>query len=574
MAEQITNPPDLSTQMPCRTSGSVGINNPKNLQGLARLFSVQERDITFSHLLPKFVPSSYRAMNKEVRVRFAPSPTGALHIGGVRTALYNYLFARKHGGKMLLRIEDTDQTRFVEGAEKYIQEALAWVGIELDESPWVGGPHSPYRQSERKPMYMQYALRLVEEGKAYYAFDTSEELDAMRKRLEAAKVASPAYNAITRAQMKNSLTLPEDEVKARLAKGDPYVIRIKVPRKEEIRFNDLIRGWVMVHSSTLDDKVLMKSDGMPTYHLANIVDDHLMEISHVIRGEEWLPSAPLHVLLYRYLGWEETMPQFAHLPLLLKPDGNGKLSKRDGDMHGFPVFPLEWKNPETGEMVRGFREDGYLSEAMVNFLALLGWNPGHNQELFTMEELIKEFSLEKINKSGAKFDINKAKWFNQHYLKLKPESYLAEKLIQGLKEKGISCSEGKAIKIGNLLKERVTFDKDLANEALFFFEAPKAFSEEAVKAKWSGEAGAIAQELAQKISSVAVFQAEELKHLTHQLIEEKGYKLGKIMPAIRMLVTGATSGPDLMEILEVLGKEEVSHRLKRGLEMISQNVTA
>lgn len=513
-------------------------------------------------------------MEREVRVRFAPSPTGALHIGGVRTALYNYLFARKHGGKMLLRIEDTDQTRFVPGAEDYIQEALKWVGIELDESPWTGGPNAPYRQSERKPSYMQYALRLVEEGKAYYAFDTSEELDAMRKRLEAAKVVSPAYNAITRAQMKNSLTLPEDEVKAKLASGEPYVIRIKVPRKEEIRFHDLIRGWVMVHSSTLDDKVLMKSDGMPTYHLANIVDDHLMNISHVIRGEEWLPSAPTHVLLYRYLGWETTMPQFAHLPLLLKPDGNGKLSKRDGDMHGFPVFPLEWKNPESGDPVRGFREDGYLPEAVVNFLALLGWNPGNNQETFTMEELIKEFSLEKINKSGAKFDINKAKWFNQHYLKQKPDAYLAEKLTSGLAEKKITVAPEKAEKIVHLLKERVVFDKELAGEALFFFEAPSSFSEEAIKAKWSTEAATVAHELLSKIPSLPDFSAAEVKHLAHQIIEEKGYKLGKVMPAVRLLLTGATSGPDLMEIMEVLGKEEVLQRLKTGLEKVSQLATA
>ena len=509
-------------------------------------------------------------MEREVRVRFAPSPTGALHIGGVRTALYNYLFARKMGGKMLLRIEDTDQTRFVGFAENYIQEALAWVGIELDESPWVDGPNAPYRQSERKPMYMQYAQKLVDDGKAYYAFDTSEELEAMRKRLEAAKVASPAYNSITRVQMKNSLTLPEDEVKAKLAAGEPYVIRLKVPRKEEIRLNDLIRGWVMVHSSTIDDKVLMKSDGMPTYHLANVVDDHLMDISHVIRGEEWLPSAPLHVLLYRYLGWEETMPAFAHLPLLLKPDGNGKLSKRDGDMFGFPVFPLEWKNPEGGEMVRGFREDGYLPEAMLNFLAMLGWNPGNNQEMFTMEELINEFSLEKINKSGAKFDINKAKWFNQQYLKQKPDSFLAASLLKGLKEKGINCSVEKAIKIGNLLKERVLFDNELATEAMFFFEAPKTFAQETVNAKWSAEAATLTKELLDRIPSLTSFFAADVKHLAHEIIEEKGYKLGKVMPAVRMVLTGATSGPDLMEIIEVLGKEEVLARLMNGLKELEK----
>ncbi|TAH24220.1 MAG: glutamate--tRNA ligase, partial [Cytophagales bacterium] len=360
-----------------------------------------------------------------VRVRFAPSPTGPLHIGGVRTALYNFLLARKTGGKMILRIEDTDQTRFVPGAEEYIKEALAWIGIELDESPWVGGPHAPYRQSERKPMYMQYAMQLIESGNAYYAFDTAEELDEMRKRLEAAKVPDPKYNSITRMQMKNSITMPEDEVKAWLDAGKPYVIRLKVPRKEEVRINDLIRGWVMVHSSTLDDKVLMKSDGMPTYHLANVVDDYLMKITHVIRGEEWLPSAPTHVLLYKFLGWESSMPQFAHLPLLLKPDGNGKLSKRDGDMGGYPVFPIEWNDQATGAVFMGFRESGYLPEATLNFLSLLGWNPGTQEEIFSLENLIQAFTVERIGKSGSKFDIQKAKWFNQEYLKMMSNETMA-----------------------------------------------------------------------------------------------------------------------------------------------------
>ena len=328
-------------------------------------------------------------MENEVRVRFAPSPTGPLHIGGVRTALYNYLFAKNQGGKMILRIEDTDQTRFVPGAEEYIQKSLGWVGIELDESPWNPGEYGPYRQSERKPMYMDYAKKLVEDGHAYYAFDTSEELDAMRERLKAARVASPQYNAITRTTMKNSLTLPADDVAKRLENGDPYVIRLKVPHKEEVRLNDMVRGWVMVHSSAIDDKVIMKSDGMPTYHLANVVDDHLMKITHVIRGEEWLPSAPLHVLLYKYLGWEKDMPQFAHLPLILKPDGNGKLSKRDGDKLGFPVFPLNWTDPASGNLTQGFKESGYLPETMTNFLSLLGWSSGSNEELFTLEELCK-----------------------------------------------------------------------------------------------------------------------------------------------------------------------------------------
>lgn len=356
----------------------------------------------------------------EVRVRFAPSPTGALHIGGVRTALYNYLLARKLKGTMILRIEDTDQNRFVPGAEDYIRKSLEWVGIRIDEGVGPGGPFAPYRQSERKAIYKQYAQQLIDSGAAYYAFDTEEELDAMRERLKNAGVAIQQYNSITRMEMRNSLTLPPDEVKSLIDSGTPCVIRLKVPRKEEVRLNDLIRGWVMVHSSQIDDKVLMKSDGMPTYHLANVVDDYLMKITHVIRGEEWLPSAPLHVLLYKFLGWEKQMPQFAHLPLLLKPDGNGKLSKRDADRLGFPIFPLTWTDPETGETTIGYKEAGYLPEAFINFLAFLGWNPGTPQEIFSLEELINEFSLERINKAGARFDILKAQWYNQHYLKQKP----------------------------------------------------------------------------------------------------------------------------------------------------------
>ena len=341
---------------------------------------------------------------RPVRVRFAPSPTGPLHIGGVRTALYNYLLARKHGGTMILRIEDTDQNRFVPGAEQYIMESLKWVGIEIDEGIEQGGPHAPYRQSERKPMYAQYAYDMIEKGFAYYAFDTEEDIEQMRKRLEASKM-QPAYDSVSRMSMKNSITLPADEVKMRLDRGDNYVIRIKLPRKEEVRFHDVIRGWVVVNTSTMDDKVLLKGDGMPTYHLANVVDDYLMGISHVIRGEEWLPSAPLHVMLYRYLGWEDVMPEFAHLPLLLKPEGNGKLSKRDGDRLGFPVFPLQWTDPKTNEVSSGYKESGYYPEAVTNMLALLGWHPSGNQEMFSMEELISEFSLERVSKSGAKFDL-------------------------------------------------------------------------------------------------------------------------------------------------------------------------
>jgi glutamyl-tRNA synthetase len=427
-------------------------------------------------------------MNREVRVRFAPSPTGALHIGGVRTALYNYLFAKKMGGKFLLRIEDTDQTRFVPGAEDYIKESLEWLGISPVESPWNPGDCGPYRQSERKSMYMQYALDLVEKGHAYYAFDTSEELEAMRERLTAARVVQPQYNSITRTQMKNSLTLSEDEVKARLSSGEHYVIRIKIPRNEEVRLNDMIRGWVMVNSSTLDDKVLMKSDGMPTYHLANIVDDHLMKITHVIRGEEWLPSAPLHVLLYRYFGWEDTMPQFAHLPLLLKPDGNGKLSKRDGDKLGFPVFPLDWTDPFSGEKSSGFREQGYLPDAFLNFLAFLGWNPGDERELFTLEELVEAFTVERIGKSGTKFDIAKAKWYNEQYLKTKPTSELAAFLIADAKKEGVDVPSDKIDSIVTLVKDRVTFPAELWKESRFIIVAPGSFDEEIASKKWNTDA--------------------------------------------------------------------------------------
>jgi len=513
-------------------------------------------------------------MSQEVRVRFAPSPTGALHIGGVRTALYNYLFAKKMGGKMLLRIEDTDQTRFVPGAEDYIMKSLDWVGIKIDEGVREGGPHAPYRQSERKPMYMDYALQLVKEGNAYYAFDTAEELDAMRKRLEAARVASPAYNSITRAQMKNSLTLPEDEVKRKLEAGDPYVIRLKVPRKDEIRINDLVRGWVMVHSSAIDDKVLMKSDGMPTYHLANVVDDHLMKITHVIRGEEWLPSAPLHVLLYKFLGWESTMPQFAHLPLLLKPDGNGKLSKRDADAGGFPIFPLEWKDPNTGDTAMGFREQGYLSEAMVNFLAFLGWNPGTQQELFSMEELIQTFTIERIGKSGTKFDINKAKWFNQQYMKAKSNGDLSVFLLNDLKNNGIHCDQNKAEKIVEQLRERVVFAKDLWNDGKYFFIAPTVYDESVVNAKWTSEAIKIITEFNIELEKQTTISAPEAKKLFEEVLNKNGVKMGKVLQALRLALTGVGAGPDLMNIIEIIGKEEAVSRINQAIVALNNKVVA
>jgi glutamyl-tRNA synthetase len=511
-------------------------------------------------------------MENKVRVRFAPSPTGALHIGGVRTALYNYLFAKKTGGDMLLRIEDTDQTRFVPGAEEYIFESLAWVGIGIDEGVQQGGPYGPYRQSERKSMYMQYARQLVDAGKAYYAFDTPDELDAMRERLKEAKVASQQYNSITRNQMKNSLTLPEAEVKDRLASGEPYVIRLKVPRKEEVRLNDMIRGWVMVHSSTIDDKVLMKSDGMPTYHLANVVDDHLMKITHVIRGEEWLPSAPLHVLLYRAFGWEDTMPQFAHLPLLLKPDGNGKLSKRDADSLGFPIFPLDWNGIDykTGEPAfsQGFREAGYLPEALINFLAFLGWNPGTTQELFTMDELIEAFSIERVGKAGVKFDISKAKWYNQQYLRAKPESELAQYLLNALKEKDIACSQEKALKISHVMKERATFPSDIWTDVNYFFTAPATYDEQIIQTKWTPEASSILSDFKDALISVPQLTADTVKGTLQSVLDKHGVKIGKVMQALRVAITGVGAGPDLMQIMEILGKDETTTRLQNALNKI------
>ncbi|MBC7486718.1 MAG: glutamate--tRNA ligase [Cytophagaceae bacterium] len=506
--------------------------------------------------------------SSNVRVRFAPSPTGALHIGGVRTALYNYFYARKMGGQMLLRIEDTDQNRFVPGAEEYIKKALKWIGIVIDEGPDNPGACGPYRQSERKPMYREYAQKLIDEGNAYYAFDTEEELNAMRDRLKAAKVASPQYNAITRATMKNSLTLPEDEVKARLANGDQYVIRLKVPRKEEVRLNDLVRGWVMVHSSAIDDKVLMKSDGMPTYHLANVVDDHLMSITHVIRGEEWLPSAPLHVLLYKFLGWESTMPQFAHLPLLLKPDGEGKLSKRDADLQGFPVFPLEWKDPATGDISKGFKEEGYLSEALLNFLAFLGWNPGNNEEIFSMDQLIESFSIERIGKSGTKFDIAKAKWYNQHYLRLKPTSELVAYLESDLKKHGVTTSAD-LTKIVDLLKERIVFPTDLFTECQFFFERPKVYDQKVIETKWNSEAVTVIEVFAAALAQLpSTPDGPTAKALFQQVLDEKAVKMGKVMQALRVALTGNGAGPDLMEIISILGKDEAVGRLQQAVSVL------
>lgn len=510
---------------------------------------------------------------EEVRVRFAPSPTGALHIGGVRTALYNYLLARKMNGKMILRIEDTDQNRFVPGAEDYIQRSLEWVGIEIDEGVGLGGPHAPYRQSERKEIYKQYAQQLIDSGAAYYAFDTEEELDAMRERLKAAGVAIQQYNSITRMEMRNSLTLKPAEVKELMAAGTPYVIRLKVPRKEEVRLNDLIRGWVMVHSSQIDDKVLMKSDGMPTYHLANVVDDYLMKISHVIRGEEWLPSAPLHVLLYKFLGWEKVMPQFAHLPLLLKPDGNGKLSKRDADRLGFPIFPLTWQDPETKEVAIGYREAGYLPEAFVNFLAFLGWNPGTTQEIFSMDELIREFTLERINKAGARFDILKAQWYNQHYLRQKPLRELVGFLQQSLKAESIECTDEKASRIVSLLQDRVTFPQDFWQQGQYFFRAPQVYDEAVVAKRWNADAVAVFTAYKERIQSLEQFDSNVAKTTLEEVTAAAGIQTGKVLQALRLVITGLGGGPDLMVIMEVIGKNEVIRRIEHALKTLKAKVS-
>ena len=501
---------------------------------------------------------------RPVRVRFAPSPTGPLHIGGVRTALYNYLLARKHGGTMILRIEDTDQNRFVPGAEQYIMESLKWVGIEIDEGIEQGGPHAPYRQSERKPMYAQYAYDMIEKGFAYYAFDTEEDIEQMRKRLEASKM-QPAYDSVSRMSMKNSITLPADEVKMRLDRGDNYVIRIKLPRKEEVRFHDVIRGWVVVNTSTMDDKVLLKGDGMPTYHLANVVDDYLMGISHVIRGEEWLPSAPLHVMLYRYLGWEDVMPEFAHLPLLLKPEGNGKLSKRDGDRLGFPVFPLQWTDPKTNEVSSGYKESGYYPEAVTNMLALLGWHPSGNQEMFSMEELIAEFSLERVSKSGAKFDLQKALWFNQQYLQQKPLNEQYEILKPLIDAKGYDTCQEYVEQVVVLMREKVQFVKDVVEEGYYFFEAPKQYDEEVVRKKWKAETNTHILGLAQAFEGLAAdANAEAYENSFKGYCETAGIKTGEVLQPLRVAVSGAPMGPPIWEMIALIGRDFVLPRLREA----------
>ena len=500
-------------------------------------------------------------MSREVRVRFAPSPTGPLHMGGVRTALYNYLFARHHGGKMILRIEDTDSQRFVPGAEDYIIESLKWCGIEIDEGVGIGGPHAPYRQSERREIYLKYAKQLVEAGWAYYAFDTSEELEVLRKEAEE-KGETFAYNYSVREKLPTSLSLSAEEVEERIARGDIWVIRFKMPENEVVEMDDLIRGHVKVNTSTLDDKVLYKSaDALPTYHLANIVDDHLMEISHVIRGEEWLPSLPLHYLLYKAFGWQETQPQFAHLPLLLKPTGGGKLSKRDGDKMGFPVFPLFWTSPTTGETAHGYREDGYFPEAFVNMLALLGWNPGTEQELFSMDELVAGFSLDRVSKSGARFQPDKAKWFNAQYMHRKSDAELAVLYQPILREHGIEVSDEVAGKVAGIMKERATFIGDLWDLTSYFFVAPTEYEEKQARKYWKGNNPAILAEVREVLAGIDDFSLENTEKIVHAWIESKGYGMGQVMNTLRLALVGAGKGPGMYDVTAFLGKEECLKRI-------------
>lgn len=505
---------------------------------------------------------------RRVRVRFAPSPTGALHIGGVRTALYNYLFARQHGGDLIFRIEDTDSNRFVPGAEEYILESFRWLGIPFDEGVSFGGEHGPYRQSERRDIYKKYVQVLLDNGKAYMAFDTPQELEAKRQ-----EKANFQYDASTRGEMRNSLTLPADEVQRLVDEGHQYVVRFKIEPGEDVHVNDLIRGDVVINSSILDDKVLYKSaDQLPTYHLANIVDDHLMEVSHVIRGEEWLPSAPLHVLLYRAFGWEDTMPQFAHLPLLLKPEGNGKLSKRDGDRLGFPVFPLEWHDPKTGEVSSGYREAGYLPEAVINFLALLGWNPGNDQELMSMDELVKLFDLGRCSKAGAKFDYKKGIWFNHEYILQKSDDEIAQLYKPVLEAQGVQVADytdAYLTRVVGLVKSRVNFVKELWEQTRFFFRAPESYAEKDVKKRWGEETPRIMNELIEVLEGLADFSSKPSEEVVIGWITEKGYHMGNVMNAFRLAVVGECKGPHMFDITELIGKEETVRRIRRAVEVLA-----
>ncbi len=501
----------------------------------------------------------------KVRVRFAPSPTGPLHLGGVRTALYDYLFAKNQGGDFVLRIEDTDTARYVEGAEEYIMEALEWCGIIPDESPKHGGKFAPYRQSERRDIYDKYLAEILKTDYAYLAFDTPEELDEIRKEFEQNGDVF-AYNNITRNRLKNSLTLSKEEVQKLLDEKAPYVVRFKMPVDRVLNLEDIIRGKTSVNTNTLDDKVLVKNDGMPTYHFANIIDDHEMEITHVIRGEEWLPSLGLHYLLYEAMGWER--PEFAHLSLILKPEGKGKLSKRDGDKFGFPVFPLNFKDPETGTISKGYREEGYLPEAFINMVALLGWSPANDREILSLEEMTKEFDLHKVHKAGARFNKEKAEWFNHEYLKSKSDAEVLSLLkeVEGINLEG--SSDEKLLKVISLMKDRATFAKDIYNEGKFFFEAPNSYDEKAVKKAWNEETPAILNDFSKKLMNLTDFQAVAIKQSIHDLAEEKGLGMGKVMMPLRLSLVGELKGPDVPEILEILGKEESIERIKNAVSNI------
>ena len=502
--------------------------------------------------------------DRKVRVRFAPSPTGALHIGGVRTALYNYLFARQHGGDLVFRIEDTDSNRFVPGAEEYIIESFRWLGIKFDEGVSFGGEHGPYRQSERRSIYKKYVEQLLAADKAYIAFDTPEQLEAKR-----AEIQNFQYDARTRGEMTNSLTLPKEEVERRIADGEQYVVRFKVEPGIDVHIDDMIRGHVVIKSDILDDKVLYKSaDELPTYHLANIVDDHLMEITHVIRGEEWLPSAPLHVLLYRAFGWEDTMPTFAHLPLLLKPEGKGKLSKRDGDRLGFPVFPLEWHDPKTGDVSSGYRESGYFPEAVVNFLALLGWNPGTEQELFTLDELVEAFDIHKCSKAGARFDYQKGIWFNHEYMLKKSNEEVANLFAPIVANNGVDETMERITQVVAMMKDRVNFVKELWPLCSFFFIAPTEYDEKTMKKRWKADSAKVMGELADVLEGIDDFSVEGQEPVVMKWVEEKGYKLGDVMNAFRLTLVGIGKGPGMFDISAFLGKEETLKRLRKAIEVL------
>lgn len=502
--------------------------------------------------------------DRKVRVRFAPSPTGALHIGGVRTALYNYLFARQHGGDLVFRIEDTDSNRFVPGAEEYIIESFRWLGIKFDEGVSFGGEHGPYRQSERRSIYKKYVDQLLAADKAYIAFDTPEQLEAKR-----AEIQNFQYDARTRGEMTNSLTLPKEEVERRIADGEQYVVRFKVEPGIDVHIDDMIRGHVVIKSDILDDKVLYKSaDELPTYHLANIVDDHLMEITHVIRGEEWLPSAPLHVLLYRAFGWEDTMPTFAHLPLLLKPEGKGKLSKRDGDRLGFPVFPLEWHDPKTGDVSSGYRESGYFPEAVVNFLALLGWNPGTEQELFTLDELVRAFDIHKCSKAGARFDYQKGIWFNHEYMLKKSNEEVANLFAPIVANNGVDETMERITQVVAMMKDRVNFVKELWPLCSFFFIAPTEYDEKTVKKRWKADSAKVMSELADVLEGIDDFSVEGQEPVVMKWVEEKGYKLGDVMNAFRLTLVGIGKGPGMFDISAFLGKEETLKRMRKAIEVL------